>query len=544
MSLISTLWKCAFSPRLFKIYEITRIGHLIDKSYEPKSLERWGDQIVICFAAIWTISLYTTPLVATVFYQRGSCLVDNVYFLGKVAAGASVILLASLAARSYSRASNPTYLKFLKTLNDATMHYNAETKQELHKYEFEFWAWPIDFKITDVEGDKPREKLTLEKIAASSGRVKRQTSKEFIFTMPCKLLSCIVAHTFAINMIYPGGISIINWTFRSTLLKGRTDLIKRGGERYKLLTVDNNQIDTIFVDRRNKTTEGNILVITCEGNCGFYETGTISIPLYKGYSVLGWNHPSFGGSTGAPYPLQEENAIDCVMRFAIDQLMFSEEQIILYGWSIGGYTATWAAMNYPSIQSLVLDATFDDVLPLAITTMSSWLEGLVRNVIKDYFNLNIAEQLNRYNGPILLIRRTEDEVMCIPSNNLAGNRGNVLLIKILIRRYPYLFSETSECGVLLSRFLSAQPSSRKSIMEAVQVDERHCLKLIANDIEKNNGTVTYPSTLGQDCDSKTKQQLILFLATMYMKDQPSTHCAPLAVDLFNPGWDSASAIKQ
>lgn len=56
---------------------------------------------------------------------------------------------------------------------------------------------------------------------------------------------------------------------------------------------------------------------------------------------------------GAPYPLQEENAIDCVMRFAIDYLTFPEEQIILYGWSIGGYTATWAAMNYPSIQSLV-----------------------------------------------------------------------------------------------------------------------------------------------------------------------------------------------
>lgn len=56
---------------------------------------------------------------------------------------------------------------------------------------------------------------------------------------------------------------------------------------------------------------------------------------------------------GAPYPLQEENAIDCVMRFAIDHLKFPEEQIIVYGWSIGGYTATWAAMNYPSIQSLV-----------------------------------------------------------------------------------------------------------------------------------------------------------------------------------------------
>lgn len=56
---------------------------------------------------------------------------------------------------------------------------------------------------------------------------------------------------------------------------------------------------------------------------------------------------------GAPYPDQEESAVDCIMRFAIERLNFPETRIILYGWSIGGYTATWAAMNYPSIQSLV-----------------------------------------------------------------------------------------------------------------------------------------------------------------------------------------------
>ncbi|KZC04807.1 PREDICTED: abhydrolase domain-containing protein 16A isoform X2 [Dufourea novaeangliae] len=542
MSLISTLWKCTFSPRLFKVYEITWTGQLVDKSYEPKVLERWGDQIVICFAAIWSISLYTIPLVATFFYQRSNPLLDNVYLLCKVVAGAGIILIASLAARGCSRANNPVYLKFLKTLHDATAHYNAETKQELQKYEFEFWAWPVDFKAAIAEGDKAHEKLTLEKIATSSGRIKRQTNKDFLITLPCKLLAYIVAHTFAMKMIYPGSASIINWAFRSTLLKGRISLIKQGGERYKLLTTDGNEIDTMFIDRRNKTTNGNILVITCEGNCGFYESGIISTPLKKRYSVLGWNHPGYGSSTGAPYPLQEENAIDCVMRFAIEHLRFTEEQIILYGWSIGGYTATWAAMNYPSVRSLVLDATFDDVLPLAIMTMSSSLEGLVRNIIRDYFNLHIAEQLNRYNGPVLLIRRTEDEVVCIPSNTLAGNRGNMLLTKVLIRRYPHLFLENSECGALLTRFLSADVSTRKSIIETVQVDEKQCPELIAKDIEKTGGIVNYPSTLGQGFDSKTKQQLILFLATVYMKDQPSTHCMPLAVDLFNPGWDPASTV--
>ena len=67
---------------------------------------------------------------------------------------------------------------------------------------------------------------------------------------------------------------------------------------------------------------------------------------------------------------------------------------------------------------------------------------------------------NRYNGTVLLVRRTDDEILCIPNNSLAGNRGNMLLMKLLLRRYPHLFSETSESGTVLSRFLSAEASDR------------------------------------------------------------------------------------
>ncbi|KAM0736562.1 Phosphatidylserine lipase ABHD16A [Formica fusca] len=549
MSLIRSLWKCTFSPRLFKICEVTWIGHLVDKSYEPKNLERWSDQIVISLhivtAAIWSITLYAAPLIAIAvpfMYQRGYSFTDNVFCLSKLATGAGALFVASLAARGYSRVNNPVYVKFIQTLNEAHLQYNERTKQELHKYDFEFWAWPVDFDISELEGNRFADKLTLRQIATASGRLRRQGGKDFLFAIPCKLFSYIAAHIVAIKMIYPGSVSIISWAIGSTLSKGRIDLIKQGGERFKLVTANKNQIDTMFVDRRNKNTNGDILVITCEGNCGFYETGIISTPLNKGYSVLGWNHPGFGGSTGAPYPDQEEKAIDCIMRFAIDRLKFPEKRIILYGWSIGGYTATWAAMNYPSIQSLVvLDATFDDIFPLAMKAMPPSLEGLIRNIIRDYFNLNIAEQLNRYNGTVLLVRRTDDEIVCTPNNSLAGNRGNILLTKLLLRRYPHLFSGTSESGTVLSTFLSAEASDKKSILE-LRVEEKRCLELIAADVRKNNGVISYPSTLGQDCNVKTKLQLILFLATMYMKDQSSSHCIPLTVDLFHPGWDPASTI--
>lgn len=53
----------------------------------------------------------------------------------------------------------------------------------------------------------------------------------------------------------------------------------------------------MFVDRRNSTPNGSTLVISCEGNAGLYEIGIMSTPIEAGYSVIGWNHPGFGGST-------------------------------------------------------------------------------------------------------------------------------------------------------------------------------------------------------------------------------------------------------
>ena len=68
--------------------------------------------------------------------------------------------------------------------------------------------------------------------------------------------------------------------------------------------------------------KGQTLVISCDGNAGFYEIGVLGTPLELGYSVIGWNHPGFGGSTGTPYSQNEANAADAVMQFAINELGF------------------------------------------------------------------------------------------------------------------------------------------------------------------------------------------------------------------------------
>lgn len=83
-----------------------------------------------------------------------------------------------------------------------------------------------------------------------------------------------------------------------------------------------------------------------------------------------------------------------------------------------------------------------------------YLVGLAKDMVRDYFNLNIAEQASCYHGPISIIRRDHDEMMTMyvecpmdvdniycmfvilfsDNGDLSSNRGNYLLIKILQTR--------------------------------------------------------------------------------------------------------------
>ncbi|KAK2152012.1 hypothetical protein LSH36_342g03001 [Paralvinella palmiformis] len=144
------------------------------------------------------------------------------------------------------------------------------------------------------------------------------------------------------------------------LLQGRMKLIEEHkAVRHKVKTEDGNEIATIVVDRRN--------------------------------------NPEFahGETLGEPFPSQEQHAIDAVIQFAMKRLGFELCDIILFGWSIGGYPVTWAAMNYPQVKGVIVDATFDDIIPLAVARMPPSWGPFVRQTIKDYMHLRNAEQLCR-----------------------------------------------------------------------------------------------------------------------------------------------------
>lgn len=114
---------------------------------------------------------------------------------------------------------------------------------------------------------------------------------------PLLFLGYLCVNIFGRRLMFPGSLQILRHTMNRALLNGRTNLIvSYRAKRCVLHAADGNRIDTMFIDRRS-TDQGQILIITCEGNAGFYEVGCMNTPIEAGYSVLGWNRPGFAESS-------------------------------------------------------------------------------------------------------------------------------------------------------------------------------------------------------------------------------------------------------
>lgn len=524
---MASLWRCLHGPQLSRIF---RGPETEGRQYSPNAVEYISHGIIRSLGMIWNVSLYTSPLIVPILYKKDYLTRNRIFYLLKFSLVFGILFIGSYLIRGLGRYTNRDYTTFLLALNNAKSNFCYETKKQLARYDFSFWAWPVEFRMSQIEGEFKKPVKT----NVSSSR--RSTMFERISALPCQVISYVIAHTIGRRLLYPGSLQLLQSAMSPLLLQGRVRLIEEyDGERFKLLTRDENHIDVMFVDRRGNHSyaNGSFLVICCEGNAGFYETGIMDTPIQANYSVIGWNHPGFGGSTGEPFPEQELNAIDAVLQFAIHHLGFPLHSIILYAWSIGGYTATWAASTYPEIHGLILDATFDDLLPLAVAQMPRSWKPLVVRTVREYLNLNVAEQLLQFNGAVLLIRRSNDEVITIgDSSNIQANRGNFLLTKLLQMRYPNIF--TSQVQDLLKQWLASNRNEQMSLLRQNNVDDAFCQTLVTTCAEEEHGI--YPSSLGEDMALETKLQLGLFLASKYMMDFDAGHCQPLPSDMFILPW--------
>ncbi|XP_067172980.1 phosphatidylserine lipase ABHD16A [Apteryx mantelli] len=544
---MAKLLSCVLGPRLYRVYRYRGPGPAPrgaagvreepswDSYYQPRSLEKHADSVLALASVLWSVSCYASPLAFVYLYRKGLLTLSRVVPLSHCAATVVLLLAGVACLRGIGRWTNPQYVQFISVLEDSHRLGTPEVKRKLANYNFDFRSWPVDFRWDAAPSRWDARGAPLLRLPPRPRGAARSLLGA-LRKLPCQLASFVLAHTLGRRMLYPGSVYLLQKALMPVLLQGQARLVEEcHGERAKLLACDGNEIDTMFMDRRGgPEPQGKKLVICCEGNAGFYEVGCLSTPLDAGYSVLGWNHPGFAGSTGVPLPQSEANAMDVVMQYALHRLGFAPRDIIIYAWSIGGFTATWAAMSYPEVGALVLDASFDDLVPLALKVLPRSWRDLVTLTVRQYLNLNNGEQLCRYQGPVLLVRRTKDEIITttVPED-IASNRGNDLLLKLLQHRYPRIMADE---GVRVVRewLEAATPAEEGAVLQRCAVDEGWCLSVLSSFAEDRDPP--FPWSVGEDMSAEGRRQLALFLARKHLQNFEASHCAPLPPQAFRLPW--------
>ncbi|CAF1015480.1 unnamed protein product [Rotaria sordida] len=531
------LWRCILGPKLYQTYPsaiplVSRNDQQPAHLYTKNAAETLSDNVFFALKLSIGILKVTWPLCLIYCYRKGLLSYENGIMTLRIVGCIAIIAAYFMLLRGIGRFVNPSYKIFIEEFYKVKSNLTKETRQNLlSKFDFSLSHWQPDYII---ESSVVRKLPMISTTKTDLINRTETTLLERLFHYPSLFLGYICVNVFGRRLMFPGSLQLLRHMMERPLLDGRTNLIVRyNAKRYLLHTADGNNIDTIFVDRResNQTYNGQILVITCEGNAGFYEMGCMSTPIDAGYSVLGWNRPGFGESSGYPGTLSEINSIDAVMRYAIEELHFLVDDIVIFAWSIGGYSACWTAVNYQDIRGLVLDAVFDDVLPLAQRQMPIYVSKFVEKTIRYYLDLNNIQLLKLYNGPFYLIRRTQDEIISLIPGRLETNRGNELLFHILQYRYPLIYND-DQTLTLLRRYICSDNIQKIALLEQYCSNQRE-LQIRTNEYRLENSIASYPSKFGENFSLLERQRFAIYLIDQYLVDFDSQHCTPLPQTYFH-----------
>ncbi len=77
----------------------------------------------------------------------------------------------------------------------------------------------------------------------------------------------------------------------------------------------------------------------------------------RGVSIIAYDYPGYGSSSGAPSERSVYAAVDAVYEHATTHLGFPPERVLLYGRSLGSGPSCWIAERYP-VGGLILEGAF------------------------------------------------------------------------------------------------------------------------------------------------------------------------------------------
>lgn len=614
--MIKLIYQCVMGPELFRIYRNSLVQNHKGRNYQPNSIEFYSNSVVSFFRGLYTLCKWTSPMiVAFVFYRyRGvptptdmssgptditsgassdsSTILEGLGSLVRLFCALALVFGTALIGRGVGRVTNKDYKAFIAKfvhLNDRPANENAQLRKKfLREHDFEMKYWKCDF----VAESLPPKFVPPAPHSHCSSSSALNDAKLFVW----RFLGHICVDTFGLRMTYPG--TVVQNLIGQVLLENRTKFIeKKAAQRALIGTNDSyqNKIDTLFIDQREKNSQatnkieqkrsgpggfatlsdlvsssddqsnqdatnktfmntesnGKYLVLCCDGNASFYEVGIFQIPIENGFSCLGWNYPGFGHSTGSPYPAQVTAAADAVVQYA-HSLGFRNENIILFSWSIGGFAASWLAKQYPDMKGVILDAAFDHIVPLAQQRMPSFASTFVDYVIRSHLNLDVAEQIKHYPGPVTFVRRTFDEIIATVPRQAASNRGNDLMISTLSVRYPHLVDEKT-LPYLRTYLAAKSPEHRIRIVQSYSESSSNEAEATLLNYLTQHGR-EYPFRLGKNETASTEDSLLvkvsseqkltlaLYLASKYLRNYESMHCNPLPREFVTLPWTESDLL--
>jgi fermentation-respiration switch protein FrsA (DUF1100 family) len=174
-------------------------------------------------------------------------------------------------------------------------------------------------------------------------------------------------------------------------------------ENVQLKTADNLALSGWYIPAN----DAHFTLLLCHGNGGniSYTLDTINIFNELGLNCFVFDYRGYGRSQGKP--TEEGTYIDAQTAYdwLIKEKKISPENIIIYGWSIGGSIAAHLAGN-ASAKGLIIESCFTSYADMG---RKSYPYMPVRLFAK--YGFNTSAYLKKVNCPVLIIHSRSDEIV-------------------------------------------------------------------------------------------------------------------------------------
>lgn len=142
-------------------------------------------------------------------------------------------------------------------------------------------------------------------------------------------------------------------------------------------------------------------ILYSHGNAS--DIGTVSPILQAlydaGFSVLTYDYPGYGYSSGKPNESSAYNAAEVAYSYLTDSLAVPPEKIILHGQSLGGGISTYLAAKKP-VAGLILESTFATAFQVSVPFR-----------ILPFEKFPSIRRIRDIDCPLLLIHGTDDRTI-------------------------------------------------------------------------------------------------------------------------------------